>query len=88
MAGFSWAKDKGYDVVVEMDADGSHAPEELPVISATKVLPRSEFRGLRCWVKPVAARNIGGNLSLRWPVPLQSPLRDQYDRYLHPGSIQ
>ena len=30
MAGFAWAKDKGYDAVVEMDADGSHAPEELP----------------------------------------------------------
>ena len=29
-AGFAWAKDKGYDAVVEMDADGSHAPEELP----------------------------------------------------------
>ena len=28
-AGFAWAKDKGYDAVVEMDADGSHAPEEL-----------------------------------------------------------
>ncbi|HWS37419.1 MAG TPA: polyprenol monophosphomannose synthase [Actinoplanes sp.] len=28
-AGFQWAKDKGYDAVVEMDADGSHAPEEL-----------------------------------------------------------
>ncbi|WP_328470496.1 polyprenol monophosphomannose synthase [Actinoplanes sp. NBC_00393] len=31
-AGFAWAKDKGYDAVVEMDADGSHAPEELSVI--------------------------------------------------------
>lgn len=31
-AGFQWAKDKGYDAVVEMDADGSHAPEELPLL--------------------------------------------------------
>ncbi|MFC7546560.1 polyprenol monophosphomannose synthase [Plantactinospora sp. GCM10030261] len=30
VAGFGWARDHGYDVVVEMDADGSHAPEELP----------------------------------------------------------
>jgi dolichol-phosphate mannosyltransferase len=30
LAGFSWARDNGYDAVVEMDADGSHAPEELP----------------------------------------------------------
>lgn len=30
VAGFGWALDRGYDVVVEMDADGSHQPEELP----------------------------------------------------------
>lgn len=30
VAGFGWARDRGYDAVVEMDADGSHRPEELP----------------------------------------------------------
>jgi dolichol-phosphate mannosyltransferase len=30
IAGFRWALDRGYDVMVEMDADGSHLPEELP----------------------------------------------------------
>jgi dolichol-phosphate mannosyltransferase len=30
VAGFRWALDHGYDVVGEMDADGSHAPEDLP----------------------------------------------------------
>lgn len=30
LAGFSWALDNGYEVVVEMDADGSHQPEQLP----------------------------------------------------------
>ena len=29
-AGFAWARERGYDVVVEMDADGSHQPEQLP----------------------------------------------------------
>jgi dolichol-phosphate mannosyltransferase len=29
-AGMTWALDAGYDVVVEMDADGSHQPEQLP----------------------------------------------------------
>ncbi|MDQ1562832.1 MAG: dolichol-phosphate mannosyltransferase, partial [Actinomycetota bacterium] len=29
-AGFGWALGRGYDVVVEMDADGSHRPEQLP----------------------------------------------------------
>jgi dolichol-phosphate mannosyltransferase len=30
VAGFSWALEHGYDVIVEMDADGSHQPEYLP----------------------------------------------------------
>ena len=30
IAGFRWGLDRGYDVLVEMDADGSHAPEQLP----------------------------------------------------------
>ena len=30
IAGFQWALDHGYDAVVEMDADGSHQPEDLP----------------------------------------------------------
>jgi dolichol-phosphate mannosyltransferase len=30
VAGFRWALRRGYSVVVEMDADGSHAPEDLP----------------------------------------------------------
>lgn len=29
LAGFGWALDRGYDVIGEMDADGSHQPEEL-----------------------------------------------------------
>ena len=30
LAGFRWGIDNGYDVLVEMDADGSHQPEQLP----------------------------------------------------------
>ena len=30
IAGFRWALDRGYGVLVEMDADGSHDPAELP----------------------------------------------------------
>ena len=30
VAGFAWALERDYAVVVEMDADGSHAPEDLP----------------------------------------------------------
>ncbi|WP_248963357.1 polyprenol monophosphomannose synthase [Sphaerisporangium perillae] len=31
-AGFHWGLAEGYDVLVEMDADGSHQPEELPLL--------------------------------------------------------
>jgi dolichol-phosphate mannosyltransferase len=30
LAGFAWALERDYAVVVEMDADGSHQPEQLP----------------------------------------------------------
>lgn len=30
VAGFRWALERGYSAVVEMDADGSHRPEDLP----------------------------------------------------------
>lgn len=30
IAGFRWALERDYDAIVEMDADGSHAPEQLP----------------------------------------------------------
>ncbi|WP_229053955.1 polyprenol monophosphomannose synthase [Aeromicrobium sp. Leaf350] len=33
-AGFAWALAREYDVVVEMDADGSHRPQDLPVLLA------------------------------------------------------
>ncbi|GAB77168.1 dolichol-phosphate mannosyltransferase [Austwickia chelonae] len=34
LAGFEWAMEKGYDAVVELDADGSHRPEHLPSLLA------------------------------------------------------
>lgn len=32
IAGFGWGLQNGYDVLVEMDADGSHQPEQLPLL--------------------------------------------------------
>lgn len=32
IAGFKWGLAAGYDVLVEMDADGSHQPEQLPLL--------------------------------------------------------
>lgn len=34
IAGFAWALEHGYDVICEMDADGSHRPEDLPRLLA------------------------------------------------------
>ncbi len=32
LSGFAWGLQQGFDVIVEMDADGSHQPEQLPVL--------------------------------------------------------
>lgn len=32
LAGFSWGIERGYGLLVEMDADGSHQPEQLPML--------------------------------------------------------
>jgi dolichol-phosphate mannosyltransferase len=34
LAGFAWALAREFDAIVEMDADGSHAPEQLPALLA------------------------------------------------------
>ena len=57
-AGFAWARDKGYDAVVEMDADGSHAPEEL-----SKLLD-----ALRTADAVLGTRYIPGGSVHNWPV--------------------
>jgi dolichol-phosphate mannosyltransferase len=57
LAGFAWAMDRGYDVLVEMDADGSHQPEQLPLLLA-QVDEADLVIGAR-WVK-------GGSV-VNWP---------------------
>lgn len=34
LAAFAWAREQGYEAVIEMDADGSHRAEDLPSIVA------------------------------------------------------
>jgi len=49
LAGFAWGLERGYDVLVEMDADGSHQPEELPAL--LKALEQADMvKGSR-WMK-------------------------------------
>jgi dolichol-phosphate mannosyltransferase len=57
IAGFAWAKDAGYDVVVEMDADGSHSPEQLP-----RLLAALEHADL-----VLGSRWVPGGAVVNWP---------------------
>jgi dolichol-phosphate mannosyltransferase len=57
VAGFRWAKEQGYDVVVEMDADGSHAPEQLP-----RLLAALEHADL-----VLGSRWVDGGVVVNWP---------------------
>ncbi|QWT24984.1 polyprenol monophosphomannose synthase [Subtercola sp. PAMC28395] len=58
VAGFGWALDKGYDYIIEMDADGSHQPEELPRL--IKLLDAGANLG-------IGARWIPGGKTENWP---------------------
>ena len=81
VAGFRWARDRGYDVLVEMDADGSHQPEELPRLlsalrSADVVLGSRWIEGgdVRNWPRSRKLLSLGGNVYTR--VALGLPLHD------------
>lgn len=81
LAGFAWAKDNGYDVVVEMDADGSHRAVDLPLL-LNALVDSDAVLGSR-WVKggevvnwPLSRKVLsrGGNFYTR--LMLGIPLRD------------
>jgi dolichol-phosphate mannosyltransferase len=55
LAGFGWALDRGYDALVEMDADGSHDPAELPDLLAA--LGTADLVVGSRWVKGGTVRN-------------------------------
>ncbi|HEV7186961.1 MAG TPA: polyprenol monophosphomannose synthase [Blastococcus sp.] len=73
VAGFRWARQHGYDVVVEMDADGSHAPEQLPRLLA----------GLEAADLVLGSRYVPGGAVADWPVHrlLLSRLGNRYTRW-------
>ena len=57
IAGFDWGLDAGYDVLVEMDADGSHAPEQLARL----------LRALDSADLVLGSRWIPGGAVVNWP---------------------
>jgi dolichol-phosphate mannosyltransferase len=86
IAGFAWAREQGFDVVVEMDADGSHAPEELPRLlaaleDADLVLGSRWVEGgsVVNWPKSRELLSRGGNWWTR--TALGMPLRDATGGY-------
>jgi dolichol-phosphate mannosyltransferase len=57
VAGFTWALDRGYGTLVEMDADGSHDPAELPALLAA--LERASL--------VIGSRWVPGGVVRDWP---------------------
>ena len=89
VVGFGWGLDRGYDVLVEMDADGSHQPEELPRLLAALqpeaggdvVLGSRWVDGgvVRNWPRSRLWLSQGGNAYVRFALGL--PLRDATGGY-------
>ncbi len=56
-AGFDWGLERGFEVLVEMDADGSHAPEQLP-----RLLGALDHADL-----VIGSRYVPGGSVVNWP---------------------
>jgi dolichol-phosphate mannosyltransferase len=57
LAGFAWGLERDYEVLVEMDADGSHRPEDLPRLLAA--LPEADL--------VLGSRWVPGGAVVNWP---------------------
>lgn len=86
LSGFAWALENGYGVVVEMDADGSHQPEQLPRLldalrDADLVLGSRWVPGgsVVNWPKSREALSRGGSLYTR--LMLGVPMKDATGGY-------
>jgi glycosyltransferase involved in cell wall biosynthesis len=80
-AGFAWGLARGYDALVEMDADLSHPPERLPALldgldAADVVIGSRYVPGGRTvnWSRLREAISRGGNLYVR--LALRLPVHD------------
>jgi apolipoprotein N-acyltransferase len=81
LAGFQRALDQGHELIVEMDADLSHAPDELPrllaaarerdLVIGSRYVPGGAVTN---WSRGRLALSRSGNLYARWA--LGFPLRD------------
>ena len=65
LAGFAWALEHGFDIIVEMDADGSHPADRLgALIGAVSepTVPGAHYPGLA-----IGSRWVKGGSVLNWP---------------------
>ncbi|SCX40956.1 dolichol-phosphate mannosyltransferase [Klenkia marina] len=86
LAGFAWGLERGYDVLVEMDADGSHQPEQLPrllhaldgadVVLGSRWVPGGAVRN---WPAHRQLLSRGGSAYTRWALGIG--LRDATGGY-------
>ena len=60
LAGFAWGLEQGYDVLGQMDADGSHPADALPAMIAA--LDRADHPGL-----VIGSRWMKGGSVIDWP---------------------
>ena len=85
--GFRWGLAQGFDVLVEMDADGSHQPEQLPSLLERVAAGADLVLGSRWvpggsvlnWPRHREVLSRGGNLYTR--LALGVPLRDATGGY-------
>ncbi len=84
LAGFAWGLERGYDALVEMDADGSHQPEQLPELLARsptgRPRPRLALGARRAVVNWPRSRRLlsrGGNLYARLALGVPLARRDR-----------
>lgn len=81
LAGFDWGLERGYDALVEIDADGSHPPEMLPrmlevageadLVIGSRWVPGGSIVN---WPKSREIISRGGNLYIR--LALGMPVKD------------
>ncbi|WP_396599041.1 polyprenol monophosphomannose synthase [Frigoribacterium sp. R86507] len=64
--GFGWGLERDYDVVVEMDADGSHPPEKLP-----EMISLVSAAGASAPSLAIGSRWVPGGSVVNWPVSRQ-----------------
>jgi len=60
IAGFQWALEHGYDLIVQMDADFSHSPEDVPNLLTGIMEQQGDLA--------IGSRYAGGIRVINWPL--------------------